>query len=104
MFDNWNRGELAASAALLDEFIVWDARESPVPDLSAVFHGPAGVRDFWRQWLPMWERLTVELWWIEGTGERARAWVHQTQVGLHSGVELAWDYGWDVIFRDGKLI
>jgi ketosteroid isomerase-like protein len=26
------------------------------------------------------------------------------QIGHESGVELTWDYGWDVTFRDGKII
>jgi hypothetical protein len=59
LFDAWNRGEL-------------------------VYFGVAGVTDFWSQWLPMWKRLTVEVRWTEGCGERARAWVHQSRSAMRA--------------------
>jgi ketosteroid isomerase-like protein len=52
----------------------------------------------------LWERISVEIRWIEGCGERVRAWLHQTHVGHESGAEVTADYGWDVTFRDGKII
>lgn len=100
----WNRDDLAAVAGALDEFVVWDARDSPVPDLAGVYHGLAGVNDFWRRWLPMWEHLRVKIVWIEAIGDRVLMWVHQTQVGRESGAETTVDYGWDVTFREGAII
>ena len=100
----FNRRDVAGTEAVLDEFVVWDARQLPMSDLQAVYHGPAGVADFWRGWLPMWERVTSEILWIEAVGDHVLMWLYQTQVGRESGVEVAIHYGWDVTFRNGKII
>src|SRR4051794_27998641 len=104
LYAAWNRGDLAKTAAALDEFVVWDARESPVPDLQGVYQGLAGVNDFWRGWLPMWSRIQAEILWVEALGDRVLAWVHQTQAGRESGIETTVHYGWDFTFREGKII
>ena len=104
LFEAWNRGDLGAGFEALDEFVVWDGRNLAVPELQRVYQGRAGVREFWQQWLPPWKKVTVDLRWIEGSGERARAWVQQIHIGHESGLEVRMDYGWDVVFRDGKII
>lgn len=104
MVDAFNRREVAATAYVLDEFVVWDARALPMPDLQAVYHGTAGVADFWRRWLPMWERVTSEIVWIKAVGDHVLMWLRQTQVGRGSGIAVDIHYGWDVTFRHGKVI
>jgi hypothetical protein len=104
LVEAFNRREVAATVGALDEFVVWDARELPMPDLQAVYHGIPGVADFWRLWLPMWERVTSEILWIEAVGDHVLMWLRQTQVGRGSGVPVTLEYGWDVTFRYGKII
>ena len=99
----FNRGELASTVEVLDEHVVWDARDCPVPDLHTVYHGRAGVTDFWMEWLPMWERIESEILWIEGVGDRVVMWLRQEHVG-RGGASASTDYGWDVIFRNGQII
>jgi ketosteroid isomerase-like protein len=104
LVDAFNRREIAPTAAALDEFVVWDARQIPVPDLQAVFIGLEGAADFWSRWLPMWERVTSEIVWIDAVGDRVLMWLNQSQVGRESGAEVTVRYGWDVTFRNEKVI
>src|SRR4051795_5077074 len=104
LIEAFNRREITATAGALDEFVVWDAREIPIPDLRAVYQGPAGAADFWQRWLPMWEHVATEIVWIEEAGSRVVTWVHQTMVGRESGLEVSVDDAWDVTFRDRKII
>jgi len=104
LFESFNRRDLAATAPAVDELVVWDARQIPVPDLHGVYQGIAGATDFWRRWLPMWEHVSVEVLWMKADGARVWTWVRQTQVGRESGAETKVDYGWDVTFQDGRII
>jgi ketosteroid isomerase-like protein len=104
LFDASNRRQLSAGVDKLDELIVWDARKIPVPDLQAVYYGLDGVSEFWRRWLPMWEHIQVEPVWIEAVGDRVLTWLRQIQTGKGSGVSVDVYYGWDVTFREGKII
>jgi SnoaL-like domain len=45
---------------LLHPDVVWDATNSQIFDISRVYHGPAGVADFWREWLGAWETVEFE--------------------------------------------
>ena len=104
LVETFNRGDITTTAAALDEFVVWDARQIHVPELQSVYQGTAGVAEFWRRWLPMWERVTSEILWIEAIDDHVLMWLRQTQVGRASGVAVTVDYGWDVTFREGKII
>ena len=99
----FNRGELASTAEVLDEHVVWDARDCPVPDLQKVYYGRDGVAEFWAPWLPMWERITSEILWIGGIGDRVVMWICQTHVGREGATANTY-YGWDVTFRNRQII
>jgi ketosteroid isomerase-like protein len=104
LVNTFNRRDLVPAVAALDEFVVWDARQLLVPELQAVYLGTAGVADFWRDWLPMWESVTSEILWIKAVGDHVLMWLRQTQIGRGSGIAVTVDYGWDATFRDGKII
>ena len=100
----FNRRELAMTAAALDEYVVFDARELRVAELQGVYQGAEDVADFWRQWLPMWKSLNAEILWIEEIDDHVLMWLRQRHIGRGSGAEATVEYGWDVTFRHGKII
>ena len=100
----FNGRDLATTAAALDEYVVFDARELRVAELQTVYQGKQGVAGFWRQWLPMWKSLDAAILWIEEIGDHVLMWIRQTHVGRESGAEATVEYGWDVTFRHGKII
>ena len=107
MFDAFiNRGDLRASAELLDESVVFDARgmEWENEDFLRVYFGLEGVRDFWRAWLPAWRDMRVDVQWIRGVGDRVLVWVHQQQIGRVSGLPVDFFLAWDILFRDHKIV
>lgn len=104
MFRAWNERRPRESLALLDEYIIWDTRGLPMTDIGRVYVGPDDMREFWRNWLPQWSDIQVEIAWIEARGDRVIAWVHQELTGEESGVTLGFDYAWDTSWRDGRLI
>ena len=73
-------------------------------DFVRVYFGLEGVRGFWREWLPAWSDMRVDVRWIRGVGDRVLVWVHQSQVGKTSGLPLDFFLGWDILFRDGKIV
>ena len=104
-FESWNRGEGGFGPELLDEGVVWDARGVEIGgEFDRIYYGRDGVAAAWREWLPAWRDIEVELVWIKGTGDRVVAWLHQRQTGRRSGIPQEWSYAWDVLFRDGKIV
>jgi ketosteroid isomerase-like protein len=107
MFDAFtSRGELRTSTGLLDDSIVFDTRgmEWENEDFVRVYFGPEGVRDFWREWLPAWSDMRVDVLWIRGIGDRVLVWLHQYQVGRTSGLPVDFFLAWDILFRAGKIV
>jgi ketosteroid isomerase-like protein len=106
LFEAFNRGDIGAGAKLMDEGVVFDVRgmELENEDFARVYFGPEAVGDFWREWLPAWTDMKVEIRWIRGVGERVMVWLHQRQVGRASGLPVEFSVAWDILFRDGKVV
>ena len=106
LFEAFNRGDIGAGAKLMDEGVVFDARgmELENEDFARVYFGPEAVGDFWREWLPAWTDMKVEIRWIRGVGERVMVWIHQRQIGRVSGIPVEFYVAWDFLFRDGKIV
>jgi ketosteroid isomerase-like protein len=106
LFSAFNRGDIRAGAALIDEGVVFDVRgmELEDEDFARVYFGPEAVRDFWTRWLPAWTDMQVEVGWIRGVGERVMVWLHQRQAGRVSGLPVEFSVAWDFLFRDGRIV
>jgi len=106
LFEAFNRGDIGAGTKLMDEGVVFDLRgmELENEDFARVYFGPEAARDFWREWLPAWNDMQVEVRWIRGVGDRVIVWIHQRQVGRSSGLPVEFYVAWDFLFRDGKIV
>jgi ketosteroid isomerase-like protein len=53
-WEAWAREDMEALFALYDPEIVWDQTDAPA-ELSGVYHGHDGIRQFFRSWLAPFE-------------------------------------------------
>jgi ketosteroid isomerase-like protein len=91
-------------AELLDPDVEWDASEPPVFDLSAIYRGPEGVRQYWRQWLGAWESVQFEYELIDA-GDRVVALIDQRMRGRSSGIDVPLGkYAHVYTFKHGLII
>jgi SnoaL-like protein len=103
-FDSFLAGSTEWGADLLDPEVVWDARNTMVFDLSRVYHGPEGVREFWRTWLEAWETVEFEYELVDA-GDRVVALIDQHMRGRSTGIDVPLGkYAQLYTFRDGLIV
>jgi len=103
-FDSFLAGSTEWGADLLDPEVVWDATNTMVFDLSRVYHGPEGVREFWRSWLQAWETVEFEYELVEA-GDRVVALIDQHMRGRSTGIDVPLGkYAQLYTFRDGLIV
>jgi ketosteroid isomerase-like protein len=89
---------------LLHPDVVWDATNSQIFDISRVYHGPAGVAEFWREWLGAWETVQFEYELVDA-GDRVVALVDQRMRGRSTDIEVPLGkYAHLYTFRDGLIV
>ena len=95
-----------ADEALLDPEIEWDASEVPVLDISGVYHGIEGVRQYWRQWFAAWEIVGPFDYQLVDAGDRVVVlFDNQRMRGRSTGIEVAVvPYATVWTFRDGRIV
>jgi ketosteroid isomerase-like protein len=88
---------------ILDENVQWDAGELGLPDLTT-FHGPDGVREFFRRWVGAFEEWGYDTEELIDAGDSVVIRTHQWGRGKGSGVAVENRF-WQVwTFRNGKVI
>ena len=103
-FENFLAGKSDFGAELLDPEVEWDASDPTVFDLSGIYRGPEGVREYWREWLRAWETVQFEYELI-ATGDRVLALVDQRMRGRSSGIEVPLGkYAHVYTFKDGLIV
>jgi ketosteroid isomerase-like protein len=103
-FDSFLAGSPEWGAELLHPDVVWDATNSMIFDIDRVFHGPAGVREFWREWLRAWETVQFEYELVDA-GDRVVALIDQRMVGRSTGIEVPLGkYAQLYTLRDGLIV
>jgi ketosteroid isomerase-like protein len=85
-FDNFLAGKSDFGAELLGPDVEWDASDL-VFDLSGVYHGPAAVRQYWRNWLAAWETVQFE-YELVAVRDCVVALIDQRMRGRSSGIEV----------------
>jgi ketosteroid isomerase-like protein len=103
-FDSFLAGGTEWGAELLDPEVEWDARNSTIFDISRIYHGPEGVRDFWRTWLEAWETVQFDYELIEA-GDSVVALIDQHMRGRSTGIDVPLGkYAQVYTFRDGLIV
>lgn len=103
-FDAFLAHESGWGPELLDPDVVWDATNSQIFDISRVYHGPAGVAEFWREWLGAWETVEFDYELVEA-GDRVVALIDQRMRGRSTDIEVQRGrYAHLYTFRHGLIV
>lgn len=100
----WDRREMEAIFSFYDPAIVWDQTHAPV-QLSGVYRGHEGVRQFFREWLSPFENFYAYAEEFIDAGDAVVVRVRQGGRGRQSGVEVEMPHYWQVYrLRDGRAV
>jgi ketosteroid isomerase-like protein len=91
-------------AGFWDPEIEWDTSGGPVVEISGIYRGIEGARQWCRQWFEAWEALDFE-YEVVGAGDRVVTLLDLQMRGRSSGIEVALGkHAWVITFRDGLMI
>lgn len=103
-FDSFLARKSEWGGDLLDPEVEWDATNSQIFDISRVYHGRDGVREFWREWLGAWETVRFEYELVDA-GNRVVALIDQRMRGRSTAIEVPLGkYAHLYTFRDGLIV
>jgi SnoaL-like protein len=103
-FEAFLAGSPSWGAELLHPDVVWDATNSLIFDISRVYHGPAGVAEFWREWLSAWETVQFEYELVDA-GDKVVALIDQRMRGRSTEIEVPLGkYAHLYTFGDGLIV
>src|SRR3954454_425273 len=103
-FEVFLAGKSEFGLGLADPQIEWDSSEFPMPDISGVYRGPEGVRQFWREWLAAWETVQFEYELVDA-GNRVVALIDQRMRGRFTGIEVPFGkYAQVYTFKEGLIV
>jgi ketosteroid isomerase-like protein len=101
----WERGDMEAIFAFYDPEIVWDQTHAQAGELSAVYHGHDGVRQFIREWIAPFESYYARPEEFIDAGEAVVVRLRQGGRGKQSGAEVDMPPYWQVYrLRDGRAV
>jgi ketosteroid isomerase-like protein len=90
--------------ALLDDYVVWDLREVPAPDLDGVYVGRDAVVGASRHWWGTWTDYRLEAEEIIDAGSSVVLSVRERGRGKGSGVPYERRFAQVWTFHRGKVI
>jgi ketosteroid isomerase-like protein len=94
----------AALYEIVDDEAHWEVGELDLPDGPPTYRGPAGVREFFRQWVGTFDDWGYEVGEVIDAGDSVVVHIHQWGRGKGSGVAVD-QWFWQVwTLRDGKVI
>ena len=103
-FDNFLAGSSDWGAELLDANVEWDGTNTLIFDISRVYHGQEGVKQYWREWLSAWETIQFEYELVDA-GDRVVALIDQRMRGRSTGIEVPLGkYAHVYTFKDGLIV
>ena len=104
-WEAWERGDTASIFEFYDPDIVWDQTHAETPELSTVYHGHDGVRQFLRAWLAPFDSYYARPEEFIDAGEAVVVRLRQGGRGKQSGVEVEMPPYWQVYrLRDGRAV
>ena len=88
----------------MDPNVEWDGTNTLIFDISRVYHGREGVRQYWREWLSAWETVQFEYELVDA-GDRVVALIDQRMRGRSTGIEVPLGkYAHVYTFKDGLIV
>jgi ketosteroid isomerase-like protein len=99
IYDAYLRGDPDGAFAHIDEDVEWDARHHPD---GRVYHGHAGVLEFIRGWLALWDSTSVQPEAFVDAGDKVV--VLTTETTSVGGAEVTEHHAELYTLRDGKVI
>lgn len=103
LWDAWERRDNVTTFELYDPDVVWDMTRSNVPGLG-LYHGQAGVRQFFEEWLGTFEEFYARPEAFEEAGGNVVVQVRQGGRGKGSGVNVEMPVYWHVFFVRGEKV
>ena len=103
-WEAWGRGDMDAVFETYDSAIVWDQSRYGTAELSGVYHGHDGVREFFRAWLSAFDGYYGHAGEFIDAGDAVVVSVRQGGRGKESGVEVEMPVVWQVYRLRGGLI
>jgi ketosteroid isomerase-like protein len=95
---------LTKISELWDPEIEWDTSEGPVLDVSGVYRGIEGARQWFREWFAAWETLEFEYELVDA-GDRVVMLLDLRMRGRSTGMEVPLGkHAWVSTFRDGLIV
>jgi uncharacterized protein len=89
---------------VLDDEVEWEVGVLDIPDSGGTWHGPAGVREFFRQWVTPFDDWGYGFGHAIDAGDSVVVRVHQWGRGKGSGVAVESEF-WQVwTIRNGKVV
>jgi ketosteroid isomerase-like protein len=103
-WEAWSRGDMDALFEFYDPEVEWDMTHSFVPDMG-VFHGHAGVKEFFREWRTFFAEYYAEPEQFVGAGDGVVVRVRQGGRGRSSTVGVEMPAYWQVYrLRNGRAV
>jgi ketosteroid isomerase-like protein len=102
VYEGWAEGDFSASVDIFDPHVLLVMRPE-FPD-AGTYLGIEGVRDYTRDFLEPWTRITIEAEEITAAGDSVVVAVHQRGTGGGSGVPTEFRYFHVWTFRGDRAI
>ena len=104
-WEAWERGDTEALFAFYDPAIVWDQTGYAVMELSTIYHGHDGVKQFFREWQAPFESYYAHAEEFIDAGEAVLVRCRQGGRGKASGAVVEMPAYWQVYrLRNGHAV
>jgi hypothetical protein len=95
---------ISKMAEFWDPEIEWDTSEAAALDISGVYQGKEGARQWCEEWFAAWEALQFE-YEVVDAGDRVVVLIDLQMRGRSTGIEVALGkHAWLTTFRDGLMV
>ncbi len=102
VYERWGEGDFNAAVDVFDPHVLMVQR--PEFPEAGTYLGIQGIRDYTRQFLEPWTRVTIEAEEITAAGDSVVVAVYQRGVGSGSGITTEFRYFHVWTFRGDRVI
>src|SRR2546423_1827269 len=95
---------ISKMAEFWDPEIEWDTSEATALDITGVYQGKEGARQWCQEWFAAWEALQFEYELVDA-GDRVVVLIDLGMRGRSTGIDVALGrHAWLTTFRDGLMV